>query len=200
MKQPLYIAPGTEHGRSHTSGKTAYRLSTSFVGMRLRSMGSRAWFFWRRSRLGTVASLQQEHREGILSVSPEDDNDFAAGRTVADLNVWTGGCVMAVLMLNTIEPGLVPAMEPRAYLPMEISSVEDLWFSANEIIRSCMKYGLRFGWREEGEHRTTQLKILMAHPPRNNRPSLQYGRVPLGQRFRHRSPFRSGRNGNDRRS
>lgn len=130
----------------------------------------------------------------------EDDNDSAAGGTVADRDVSTGGCVMAVLMLNTIEPGLVPAMEPRVYSPMEISSVDDLWFSANEIIRSCMKYGLRFGWREEGEPKTIQLKTLMAHPPRNNRPSLQYGRVPLGQRFGHRSPFCSGRNGNGRRS
>ena len=77
---------------------------------------------------------------------------------------------MAVLMLNTIEPGLVPGMERRAYLPMEISSVEELWFSANEIIRSCMRYGLGFGWCEEGERKTTQLRTLMAYPPRNDRP------------------------------
>ncbi len=58
---------------------------------------------------------------------------------------------MAVLMLCTIDPRWVPEMEGRGYLPMEIASIEDLWFSANEVIHSCMGGGRGFGWHEEGE-------------------------------------------------
>lgn len=125
-----------------------------------------------------LAPRQADHGGVQTAVTPrryivgksEGGNDSPAGSTMADEDVSIGGCVMAVVMLNTIEQGLVPAMERRTYLPMEISSVEELWFSANEIIRSCMRYGLGFGWREEGERKTTQRKTLMAYPPRNDRP------------------------------
>lgn len=122
----------------------------------------------RQADHGAVRTAETPRR--YIVGKSEDGDDSPAGSTIADENVSTGGCVMAVLMLNTIEPGLVPGMERRAYLPMEISSVEELWFSANEIIRSCMRYGLGFGWREEGERKTTQLRTLMAYPPRNDRP------------------------------
>ncbi|CAL8582373.1 hypothetical protein XPA_008040 [Xanthoria parietina] len=102
----------------------------------------------RQADHGAVRTAETPRR--YIVGKSEDGDDSPAGSTIADENVSTGGCVMAVLMLNTIEPGLVPGMERRAYLPMEISSVEELWFSANEIIRSCMRYGLGFGWREEG--------------------------------------------------
>lgn len=59
---------------------------------------------------------------------------------------------MAVMMLGGIEPGWVPDLHPQHFLPVEMASMEDLWFSANEVIHSCIYVRRRLGWHEEGKH------------------------------------------------
>lgn len=61
-----------------------------------------------------------------------------------------GDCVMAVIMLSQLEPNELPGFEPRAVPNVDVASFEDLWFSANEVIFSCMSTARGLGWHEEG--------------------------------------------------
>lgn len=70
---------------------------------------------------------------------------------VADRSLNVGSCVMTVIMLYQFRqrelPGLGPSLRPH----VDIASFEDLWFSVNEVIYSCMSPAPMLGWHEDGE-------------------------------------------------
>lgn len=110
-------------------------------------MGNRAWL---SSPLHSPPPWTCGRRERLADTLLVRADPFTQGR-MAECILASGDCVVAVLMLCNVAPELLPDLDRREYPRVDVASIDDLWFSANEIISSCLRAGRGLGWHPEGE-------------------------------------------------